>query len=52
MACQTPMHARAAAPEKDRIQTATQEYIRRLKNCSRELDAKEVEQVIHLHLLV
>ena len=36
----------AAAPEKDKIQTAVNEYIRRMKNCSRELDSKEVEQVI------
>ena len=48
MACQTPMHFRAAAPEKvqDKIQTAVNEYLRRMKNCSRELDSTGVEEVI------
>ena len=46
MANRTPMHSRAAAPEKDRVQTVANEFLRRLKNTSRELAPKVVEQVI------
>merc|ERR1711954_240187 len=43
---QTPMNTRTAAPMKIQIQTAVQEYHRRLRNTSRELPVSTVEQVL------
>ena len=46
MANRTPLHFSAAVPERDRIQTATQEFIRRYKNTSRDLPACEIETIL------
>ena len=46
MANRTPLHFRAAVPERDRIQTATQEFIRRYRNNSRDLPACEIETIL------
>ena len=46
MANNMPMHQRAAAPNQDKVQTCSNEFIRRLKNTSRSLKATIVEQVI------
>ena len=46
IANRTPMHARSAAPEKDKVRTVVNEYFRRLKNCSRELLPATVLEVL------
>ena len=46
MANRTPMHVRSALPEKDRIQTVVNEYLRRMKNCSRDLATDTLEGVL------
>ena len=51
MANQTPIHQRSAAPEKDKVQTVTNEYIRMMKNCSRDLDPNSVETAIKKYSL-
>ena len=43
---QRPMHHRTAAPEKTKVQTATNEFIRRFKNCSRELPVKVIDGTV------
>ena len=47
MANRIPLHSRAAVPEKDRIQTVTNEFIRRYKNTSRNLSVQVIEARIH-----
>ena len=46
IANRTPFNARSAYPEKDRISTISQEYVRRFKNTSRELDRTHLETII------
>ena len=41
-----PMNARSAAPDKQQIQTATQEFIRRYKNTSRSLPKSHIEEIL------
>ena len=38
VASSTPMHSRSAAPSKDQVQTATNEFLRRIRNTSRKLE--------------
>ena len=46
MATRTPLHHRSAVPEKDKVQTAVNEIIRRFKNTSRSLEVTHIEEVI------
>ena len=46
MATKTPMHQRSATPERDKVQTAVNEFIRRFKNTSRQLKEDNIEQVV------
>ena len=46
MANRTPLHSRAAVPEKDRIQTVTNNFLRRLRNTSRDLDKTHIETIL------
>ena len=47
MAKTTPTHSRSATPMKDQIQTATNEYLRWMRNTSRELPEAHLEEVLH-----
>ena len=40
------MHSRSAAPLKDQIQTATNEFLRRMRNTSRELPQDHLEEIL------
>ena len=42
----TPMNSRSAAPLKDQIQTATNKFLRRMKNTSRELPQDHLEEIL------
>ena len=42
----TPMNSRTAAPKKQQVQTATQEFIRRLKLTSRRLPTHHIEEIL------
>ena len=46
MACNTPMHQRSATPEKDKILTVTNEFLRRFRNNSRDLPMSSLEKVV------
>ena len=46
IAAKTPMNARTAAPAKQLIQTATNEFLRRLRNTIRELPTSHIEEII------
>ena len=46
MANDKPMHSRSAAPEREKMQTVTQEYIRRMKNTSRSLPWSHLEEAV------
>ena len=46
MANRTPLHSRAACPEGDRIQTVVNEFIRRMKNTSRNLPRHTLEATL------
>ena len=46
MAAKTPMNSRTAAPAKTLIQTATNEFLRRMRNTSRELPSTFIESII------
>ena len=46
MAKKTPLSRRNAAPEKQLVTTASNEFMRRYKNVSRELPIAEIERVI------
>ena len=46
MANRIPLHSRAAVPEKDRIQTVTNEFIRRYENTSRNLPVQVMKAII------
>ena len=46
IANRTPFNSRAAYPERDKISTISQEFIRRFKNTSRELPKSVLESVV------
>ena len=51
MANRTPIHARSAAPEKDKVTTVTNEFIRRMKNTSRSLPRFHLEEYLQNYFL-
>ena len=46
VASRTPMNSRSAAPLRDQIQTATNEFLRRMRNTSRELEEHHLTGVL------
>ena len=49
MAKQTPMHQRSACPEKDRVTTVVNEFMRRMKNTSRDLPRNHLEETLRTY---
>ena len=46
VASYTPMHSKSAVPAKDQVQTVTNEFLRRMRNTSRDLGENHLQEVL------